>query len=76
VGTGRMDVSHSLSSPWPGSIPSCGGIFEGIFPLGDDILPTRLEPVWQKMAQSPFNDTTKPVVVEANHGQIMAKRIN
>jgi len=31
------------------------------FSLADHTLPTRPEPVGQKMAQSPFNGTTKPV---------------
>jgi len=31
------------------------------FSLADRTLPTRPEPVWQKMAQSPLNDTTQPV---------------
>jgi len=30
----------------------------------DNILPTRPEPVWQKMVQSPLNDTTQPVNIE------------
>ena len=30
------------------------------FSLADRILPTRPEPVWQKIAQSPLNDTTTP----------------
>jgi len=29
-------------------------------------LPTRPEPVWQKMAQSPLNDTTQPVDIKEN----------
>jgi len=41
----------------PGSIPSHGRIFQGIF----HTLPTRPEPAWQKMAQSPLNGTTQPV---------------
>jgi len=48
----------------PGSIPCCDKVFQGIFPLADHILPTRPWPTWQKMAQSPFNDTIKPVDVE------------
>jgi len=31
------------------------------FSLADRTLPTRPEPAWQKMAQSPLNDTTQPV---------------
>jgi len=29
--------------------------------MADRTLPTRPEPAWQKMAQSPLNDTTQPV---------------
>jgi len=36
----------------PGSIPS------------SITLPTRLEPAWQKMAQSPFSRTTQPVDID------------
>jgi len=42
-------------------MPSHGEVFQGIFFLADHTLPTRLEPVWQKMAQSPLNGTTQPV---------------
>jgi len=31
------------------------------FSLADHTLPTRPEPAWQKMVQSPLNDTTQPV---------------
>ena len=31
------------------------------FSLTDHTLPTRPEPAWQKMAQSPLNDTKRPV---------------
>jgi len=31
------------------------------FSLADHTLSTRPEPAWQKMAQSPLNDTTQPV---------------
>jgi len=34
--------------------------FKG-FSLADHTLPTRPEPAWQTMAQSPLNDTTPPV---------------
>ena len=34
--------------------------FKG-FSLADRTLPTRPEPAWQKMAQSPLNDTAQPV---------------
>ena len=29
--------------------------------MADHTLPTRTEPVWQKIAQSPLNSTTQPV---------------
>jgi len=45
----------------PGSISSHGGVFQGIFPSADQSLPTRPEPAWQKMAQSPLKDTTQLV---------------
>jgi len=32
--------------------------------LTDRTLPTRPEPAWQKMAQSPLKDTTQPVESE------------
>jgi len=43
--------------------------------VADHSLPTRPEPAWQKMAQSPLDDTTQPVDSErkANHGQMMAE---
>jgi len=34
--------------------------FKGFF-LADHTMPTCSDPVWQKMAQSPLNDTTQPV---------------
>jgi len=43
----------------------------------DRTLPTRLEPAWQKIAQSSLNDTTQFVDSEEegrNHGQTMADR--
>jgi len=40
--------------------PAMAEYFEG-FSLADRTLPTRPEPAWQKMAQSPLNDTTHPV---------------
>jgi len=45
----------------PGSISGRGGIFRGISLLAGCTLPTRPEPAWQKMAQSPLNDTMQPV---------------
>jgi len=51
-----------------GSIPGHGGIFQGIFPLADYTLPTRPEPAWQKMAESPHNSTTQPVDIKEEGG--------
>jgi len=34
------------------------------FSLADHILPTRPEPAWQKMTQSPLNGTTQHVEIE------------
>jgi len=61
----------------PGSIPSHGRIFRGIS-LADDIPPTRPQPAWQKMAQSPLNDTTELSEQRGgrpklNYGQAMGK---
>ena len=47
----------------PGSIPGHEKVFQGIF-LADHHLPTRPEPAWRKMAQSPFNGTIKFVEIE------------
>jgi len=47
----------------PGSIPSHGIVFQGIFPRLIT-LPIGLESVWQKMAHFPLNDTTQPVDIE------------
>jgi len=44
-------------------MPSHGGVFQG-FSLPDQTLRIRPEPVRQKMAQSPLNDTTQPVDIE------------
>jgi len=40
--------------------PTTAEYFKG-FSLADRTLSTRPEPAWQKMAQSPLNDTTQPV---------------
>jgi len=39
---------------------SVAAFFMGLFP-GNHTLSIRPEPAWQKMAQSPLNDTTQPV---------------
>jgi len=52
-----MNESHYLPSLRPG--------FNSQLWLADHTLPTRPEPAWQKMAQSPPNDTTQPVDNEA-----------
>ena len=61
---GRMNVYHCLSSPWPGSNSQRWRSISRDFSLTDHTLPTRLEPVWQKMAQSPLNGTAKPVDIK------------
>jgi len=40
--------------------PATAEYFKGFF-SADRTLPIRPEPSWQKMAQSPLNDTTQPV---------------
>jgi len=40
--------------------PATAEYFKEFF-LADRTLPTRPEPAWQKMAQSPLNDTAQPV---------------
>ena len=57
-------VSHCLSSRDQGSIPSHGWSISKVFFLADHTLPTRSEPVWQKMVQSPLNGTSQIVDVE------------
>ena len=45
-----------------GSIPGRDRVCQGIFPwLITCTLPTISKPTWQQMAQSPLNDSTKPV---------------
>jgi len=68
----------SLSSPWPGFNSRPWWSISTDFSLADHTLPTRLEPVLQKMAQSPLNGTTQPVEnrggrPQSNHGQTMAE---
>jgi len=41
--------------------PTTAEHFKGFFSLADHTLPTRPEPAWQKMAQSPLNDAPQPV---------------
>jgi len=74
-----MNVSP-LSSPWPlrGFNSRTWQSFSSDFSLADHTLPTRPEPAWQKMAQSPpqWHHTTcrhrggRP---KSNHGQTMAE---
>ena len=54
-------ITHCLSSLWPGFNSQPRRSISKDFSLADRILPTRPEPAWQKMAQSPLNDTTQPV---------------
>jgi len=49
---------HSL-----GLVSGCGGISKE-YSLTDHTLPTRSEPFWQNIAQSPFNSTTQPVDIK------------
>jgi len=56
--------------------PTTAEYFKG-FSLADRTLPTRPEPAWQKMAQSPLNNTTQPVHSrrpKSNHCQTMADK--
>jgi len=53
--------NSSLSSRWPGFNPHQLRSISRDFSLADHTLPTRPEPAWQKIAQSPLNDTTQPV---------------
>jgi len=41
--------------------PATAEYFKGFLFLIDHTLPTRPEPAWQRMAQSPLNDTAQPV---------------
>ena len=45
----------------PGSIPSHGGVFQG---MAGHTLPSCPEPMWQEMTQPPLNATTQPVDME------------
>jgi len=46
---------------WPGFNSHPRRSISRDFSLTYHTLPTRPEPAWQKMAQSPFNNTTQPV---------------
>jgi len=54
-------MNRRLFSPWPGFIFQPRRSILRDFCLADRTLPTRPEPAWQKMAQSPLNGTTQPV---------------
>jgi len=53
----------SVLSMARGHFPTVEEYFKG-FSLAYHTLPTRLEPAWQNMIQSPLNGTTQPVDVE------------
>jgi len=53
-----------LSSLWPGFNSRPWRSISRDFFLADHTLPTRPEPAWHKMAQSPLNGTTQPVNIE------------
>jgi len=66
-----MNVSQCLSSHWPGfNYWWWQSISRKLF-LADHTLPTRTEPVWQKMAQFLLNGTKQPVGTE-EEGHISA----
>jgi len=49
-------ISLTVCSPCgTGSIPVHGGDFQGILTLADHTRPSRPEPAWQKISQSPLN---------------------
>jgi len=56
-----MYIFHSLSFLWPGFNTRVWPSNSKDFYLADHTLPAHPEPAWQKMAQSPLNDTTQPV---------------
>jgi len=60
-----MNVSHCMSvlSVARVQFPAAMEVFQGTF-LADHTLPTRPEPAWQKMVQSPHNDTTQLVDIK------------
>jgi len=64
IAQGISSLHACLSSLWPGfsSQPQQG--ISRDFSLADHTLPTHSEPVWQKMAQSPLNETTQSVDIE------------
>ena len=78
----QWDSSAVCPPRGPGSIPSHGGVFQGIFlwliALCQPVLSQRGRK-W--LVQSPLNDTTQPVDSEeegrkSNHGQMVADRKN
>jgi len=56
----QWDSSLSVLPVARVQFPATAEYFKG-FSLTDRTLPTRPEPAWQKMAQSPLKDTTQPV---------------
>ena len=56
----QWDSSLSVLPVARVQFPATAEYFKGFFPA-DRTLPTRPEPAWQKMAQSPLKYTTQPV---------------
>jgi len=54
----------TVCSLWPGFNARLWRIISRDFSLTDHNLPTRLEPLWQKMVQSSLNGTTQPVGIQ------------
>ena len=57
--SGRMNVSHRLSSLWPGFDSWLLRSISKRFSPADHTPPARPEPIWQKMAQFTLNVTAK-----------------
>jgi len=67
-------IAHCLSSPWPGFNSQPRRSISRDFSLTDRTLPTRPEPAWYKMAQSPLNYTTQPVDSEEEGRSLTTNR--
>jgi len=66
MGVGEVAVkrSYCLSSPRPGFNSQSWRSISRYVSLADHTPPTRPEPAWQKMAESPLNGDTRPVDIE------------
>ena len=60
----QIHLRYCLSSLLPGFNSRLWQSISRDFSLADHTLPTRPEPAWQKMAQSPLNGTTQHVETE------------